>query len=117
LAPEDLAHYQAPFPTPDSRRAILAGPRNLPIDGDPASSVAFLAQAAPWLQLSDTPKLLLRFEPGFLLTPAVLAWARTHIRSLEVQAAGAGIHFVQEEQPEAIAHQIGAWLERLQRPA
>lgn len=117
LAPEDLAHYQAPFPTPDSRRAILAGPRNLPIDGDPAASEAFLAQAEPWLQHSDTPKLLLTFEPGFLLTPAVLAWARAHIRALQVQAAGAGIHFVQEEQPEAIAHQIGAWLDGLQRPA
>ena len=117
LAPDDLAYYQAAFPTPDSRRAILAGPRNLPIDGDPAASVAFLAQAEPWLRSSDTPKLLLTFEPGFLVTPHVLAWARANIRQLEVEAAGAGIHFVQEEQPEAIAQKVGAWLERLQQPA
>ncbi|WP_374614132.1 hypothetical protein [Gordonia sp. (in: high G+C Gram-positive bacteria)] len=49
------------------------------------------------------PKLLLTFEPGFLLTPEILAWATTHIADLEVRAAGPGVHFVQEEQPQAIA--------------
>lgn len=112
LAPEDLAQYQAPFPTPASRRPILAGPRNLPIDGEPASSVAFLAQSTEWLRSSDTPKLLLTFEPGFLLTDAILAWSRQTIRNLEVEPAGAGIHYVQEEQPQAIAQRLGAWLAR-----
>ncbi|KAF1023663.1 MAG: Haloalkane dehalogenase [Paracidovorax wautersii] len=111
LAEDDLRQYQAPFPTPDSRRPVLAGPRNLPLDGEPVESVAFLAQAEPWLAGSETPKLLLTFEPGFLLTPAILEWSRKTIRNLEVQAAGAGIHYVQEEQPEAIARLLGEWLD------
>lgn len=115
LAEEDLKQYQAAFPTPESRRAVLAGPRNLPVDGEPAGTVAFLERATGWLSTSDTPKLLLTFKPGFLLTDAILVWARQTIRNLEVEAAGEGIHFVQEEQPEAIAEHIDAWLTRIRK--
>lgn len=116
LAPEDLREYQAPFPTPESRKPVLAGPRNLPVDGEPATSIAFLDQATDWLSNSETPKLLLTFEPGFLLTPAILDWSRSTIRNLEIQAAGAGIHYVPEEQPQAIAQSLDAWLGRVQAP-
>ncbi|UYZ11346.1 MULTISPECIES: haloalkane dehalogenase [Rhizobium/Agrobacterium group] len=113
LAAEDLRQYQTPFPTPHSRKVILAGPRNLPVDGEPASTVAFLEQAVNWLNTSDTPKLLLTFKPGFLLTDAILKWSQVTIRNLEIEAAGAGIHFVQEEQPETIARLLDAWLTRI----
>ncbi len=49
LAPEDLQQYQAAFPTPESRKSVLAGPRNLPVDGEPASTVAFLGRSTNWL--------------------------------------------------------------------
>ena len=109
-APEDMVHYLAPFPDAASRRPILAARRNLPMQGVPASSVAFLDQATAWLQSSATPKLLLTFEPGWLLTPQTLDWSRTHLRKLQVQAVGAGVHFVQEDQPDAIARHIATWL-------
>ncbi len=114
LAPGDLKQYQAPFPTPESRKAVLAGPRNLPVDGEPARTVAFLDRATNWLRTSETPKLLLTFKPGWLLTNAILAWSRQNIRNLDVEEAGAGIHFVQEEQPEAIARLIDGWLTRIE---
>ena len=114
LAPEDLQQYQSAFPTPESRKSVLAGPRNLPVDGEPASTVAFLGRSTNWLRTSETTKLLVTFKPGFLLTDAILAWSRHTIRNLEVEEAGAGIHFVQEEQPEAIARLVGAWLTRIQ---
>ncbi|WP_137809421.1 MULTISPECIES: haloalkane dehalogenase [unclassified Gordonia (in: high G+C Gram-positive bacteria)] len=103
-AQEDLDVYLAPFPTAEGRGHLIRFPRNLPIDGDPAGTVEFLDRSAEWLGNStDVPKLLLTFEPGFLLTPEILAWATTHIADLEVRAAGPGVHFVQEEQPQAIA--------------
>ncbi|SDU27410.1 haloalkane dehalogenase [Gordonia westfalica] len=103
-AQEDLDVYLAPFPTAESRGHLIKFPRNLPIDGNPASSVDFLERSVDWLKTSnDVPKLLLTFEPGFLLTPEILAWATENIAALEVRAAGAGVHFVQEEQPQAIA--------------
>jgi haloalkane dehalogenase len=112
LADEDLEEYLAPFPTPASRRPVIVFPRSLPVDGEPRATVELLEANAAWLGSSDVPKLLLTFEPGFLLTAPILAWAREHIRGLEVQSAGAGIHFVQEEQPEAIAAAIAGWLRR-----
>lgn len=113
LAPEDLAVYQAPFPTPESRAHLIRFPRNLPIDGVPASSVAFLARNEEWLRTSaGVPKTLLTYEPGFLLTPTIEAWIRENVASIEVFAGGAGVHFVQEEQPQGLADAVVALLER-----
>ncbi len=80
-AQEDLDVYLAPFPTAESRGHLIKFPRNLPIDGNPASSVDFLERSVDWLKTSnDVPKLLLTFEPGFLLTPPeILAWATENI--------------------------------------
>lgn len=114
-AQEDLDVYLAPFPTPESRGHLIKFPRNLPIDGTPASSVDFLERSVDWLKTSnDVPKLLLTFEPGFLLTPEILSWVTENIAALEVRAAGAGVHFVQEEQPQAIADGVVDLLARVE---
>ncbi len=104
LAPEDLAVYQAPFPTPESRTHLIRFPRNLPIDGVPATSVHYLARNEEWLRTSaDVPKTLLTYEPGFLLTPTIESWIRENVANIEIRSGGAGVHFVQEEQPQGIA--------------
>ncbi|CAG9268102.1 haloalkane dehalogenase [Paraburkholderia unamae] len=113
LGADALKEYQSAFPAPDSRKAVLAGPRNLPVDGEPATSVVFLELAMEWLGSSPTPKLLLTFNPGFLMTDALVRWSRETIRNLEIVEAGEGIHFVQEERPEAIARLVGDWLDRV----
>jgi len=112
LAPEDLEQHRAPFPTPESRRPVLVFPRALPVDGRPADTIERIDRNAAWLVASATPKLLLTFEPGALLTPRILAWAREHVRALEIRPAGRGGHFVQEEEPEAIATAITDWIGR-----
>lgn len=114
LPEEDRLEYLKPFPTPASRRPVIVFPRHLPVDGQPQVTVDLLARNAEWLRVSAVPKLLLTFEPGFLITPAVIDWARANVRALEVEAAGAGLHFVQEEQPEAIGAALGAWMDRHQ---
>ncbi|MEJ2861596.1 haloalkane dehalogenase [Actinomycetospora flava] len=108
LADDDLAEYLRPFPTPESRKPVIVFPRQLPVDADPASTVAYLDAFTDWLRTSDVPKTLLTYEPGFLLTPEVLKWARATIKNLEVVDGGAGIHFVQEESPEPIAEAVVA---------
>lgn len=107
LPAEDLAVYQAPFPTPESRAHLIRFPRNLPIDGVPAASVAFLARAEEWLRTSaGVPKTLLTYEPGFLLTPAIEAWIRANVANIEVHPGGAAVHFVQEEEPQRLADAV-----------
>ncbi|GLY16853.1 haloalkane dehalogenase [Kineosporia rhizophila] len=116
LAPEDLAVYQAPFPTPESRTHLIRFPRNLPIDGVPATSVHYLARNEEWLRTSaDVPKTLLTYEPGFLLTPTIESWIRENVANIEIRSGGAGVHFVQEEQPQGIADAVVELLKRSQR--
>jgi len=108
LADEDLAEYLRPFPTAESRRPVTVFPRALPVDADPASTVAYLEEFEDYLRTSEVPKTLLTYSPGFLLTPEVLAWAEATIKNLDVVDGGAGIHFVQEEAPEGIADAVVA---------
>lgn len=113
LTPEEQAVYEAPFPTPESRKPILFCPRALPVDGRPASTMEVLDANAEWLSTTDVPVLLLTFEPGFLMMPEIQAWAEANIKELRVEHLGAGIHWVQEDQPEAIAGSITGWLQKL----
>lgn len=71
LTDEEMAAYRAPFPTPESRLAVLAFPRQLPIVNEPASTMEILDANGRWLATSDVPKLLFTFDPGVLITPAL----------------------------------------------
>ena len=47
------AVYPAPYPTPESRRPLLAWPRSIPIGGEPADVVARVEAYDAWLASSD----------------------------------------------------------------
>ena len=113
LTDEERAAYYAPYPTPPSRRPLLQWPREIPIDGDPADVVAIVENYDRWLASSDTPKLLLSFEaPTPLGSPAVLEWAQSNIRALEIAKLGPAGHHATEDLPDAIGRSIAHWLTR-----
>lgn len=121
LAAGDLAAYRKPYPTPQSRRPLLAWARSLPLDGDPADVVARVEAYDRWLAASpDIPKLLLTFDPGpgTMIGPELADWCRRHIAALEVAGCGPAGHHAPEDQPGAIAAAIAAWADRhgLRRP-
>jgi haloalkane dehalogenase len=68
LSEEEMAAYRAPFPTPESRRPVLALPRELPIEGEPADVCATLQSAhtalAAWRAVL---RHRLRIAPSFRL--------------------------------------------------
>ena len=113
LTDEEMAAYRAPFPTPESRLAVLAFPLQLPIVNEPASTMEIIDANGRWLATSDVPKLLFTFDPGVLITPALADWARSTFRNLEVEHIGPGIHYVPEDQPEAIGDHVKAWRQRV----
>jgi haloalkane dehalogenase len=39
----------------------------------------------------------------------VVRWCRQNIAALDITYAGQGIHFVQEDEPEAIARIVSEW--------
>ncbi|CAN7421305.1 haloalkane dehalogenase [Acidovorax sp. LjRoot66] len=112
LSAADRAVYEAPYPTPASRRPLLAWPRAMPLEGSPADVVERVQAYGAWLAGStDVPKLLLTFtgSPTLMIGPAMEAWCREHIASLEVQACGDAGHMAPEDQPGRIADALAAW--------
>jgi haloalkane dehalogenase len=116
LSDEDHAAYAAPYPTPESRRPLLAWPREMPIEGEPADLVARIEAYDAWLASSpDVPKLLLTFdgsEDTLMIGREMAGWCAEHIVGLEIVGCGPAAHIVQEDQPEAIGDAISAWLDR-----
>ncbi|SFW75953.1 haloalkane dehalogenase [Amycolatopsis australiensis] len=111
----DLEPYLAPFPTPESRRPVLAWARQLPLGGEPPEVVARIEAYDEWLAASTgTPKLLLTFEgsPTLLIGDEVTRWCRENIAALDVVACGEAGHHAHEDRPKEIAAEIGAWLDR-----
>jgi haloalkane dehalogenase len=113
LTPEELAEYRRPFTQPgEGRRPMLSWPRQIPIDGEPADVVAIVRAYADWLATSQVPKLFVKGEPGAILSAgAALDFCRRWPVQTEVSVPG--IHFLQEDAPDAIGRAIADWLRQL----
>jgi haloalkane dehalogenase len=102
LTENEMAVYRAPFVTSgEDRRPTLSWPRQLPIEGQPASVVAIVDDYGRWLAESPIPKLFINAEPGSILTGAARDFCRAWSNQKEI--AVEGIHFIQEDSP----HEIG----------
>lgn len=115
LAPEELERYAARYATPESRRALLAWARSMPLAGEPPAVVERVEAYALWLTGSpEVPKLLLSFDagPGIMIGPELVEWCRQQVSSIEIEHLGPAGHHAPEDQPEAIAHAITRWLKK-----
>ncbi|MFJ3222573.1 haloalkane dehalogenase [Streptomyces sp. NPDC086783] len=115
VSDEDLKAYLEPFPTPESRRPLLAWARQLPLGGEPPELVARLEGYQPWLAASThVPKLLMTFEgaPTLLVGAETADWCARHMASLETVHCGRAGHHAPEDRPEEIAASIAAWADR-----
>lgn len=111
LSAADRDVYYAPYPTPASRRPLLAWPREVPIDGEPPEVQAVLERFADWLCVSETPKQLITFEPpASLSSPAMIAWAKENVRALDHVALGSAGHHAPEDRPAEIGDAVASWL-------
>jgi haloalkane dehalogenase len=115
VPPDDLAAHLAPFPTPETRRPVLAWARQFPIGDTDPQLAARLVSYQPWLATSeDIPKLLITFAaPRRLLAGAATTiWCRDHIAGLQIVHGGEAGHHAAEDQPTAIGQAISGWLDR-----
>jgi haloalkane dehalogenase len=110
LSDAEMAEYRRPYMEPgESRRPTLTWPRQIPIDGEPADVDAIVRGYSEWLATTPVPKLFIRGEPGALLGagPGV-DFCRTWTQQKEVTVAG--IHYLQEDSPDAIGQALVDWL-------
>lgn len=114
LEPHEMDAYRKPFLDPKDRLPMLAWPRCLPVDGEPADVVAAFDAFEEWLASTpEVPKLLIKFEPGVEILANGVEWCRDHITGLEIADGGNGLHYVQEDVPETIASILSAWRQRI----
>jgi haloalkane dehalogenase len=116
LSEEDYAVYAAPYPTPESRRPLLAWPRSTPIGGEPADVVARVEAYDAYLASDPVPKLLLTFDgsPTLMIKEELTAWCAANMAALEVVHCGAAGHLALEDQPRAIGDALLTWLDAIQ---
>lgn len=113
LSQEVLDNYRAPFPTPESRKPTLVWPRQVPIAGEPADTAAVITANGEWLYSTEIPKLMFHVAPGALMPPPVVEYVKANASNLEDVFLGPGVHFVQEDHPEAIGRALRDWIDRL----
>ena len=114
LSAADHDFYRALYPDPVSRRPILAWPREIPIDGEPADVAERVLAYGRWMAESPgVPKLIMTVEGGPGGAPAsTVEWAARTFASVEVESAGRGGHHAPEDQPDAIGAAVCRWLDR-----
>jgi haloalkane dehalogenase len=110
LTDAEMAAYREPFPTPDSRRPVLAFPRELPIAGEPADVYATLEAAHAALREADYPKLLFAGNPGALVSPESAKRFAASLKHCHVMQLGPGLHYLQEDHPDAIGQAVAGWI-------
>ena len=112
LGDEAMRAYRAPFLEREARRPVLAWPREVPIAGEPASTMAALNAISEFMARTKMPVLLLYAEPGAVVPPSAVAWYVKRIANLETSFVGQGLHYIQEDQPDAIGRAIADWIRR-----
>jgi haloalkane dehalogenase len=110
LSDAEMAAYRAPFPSPESRKPMLALPRELPIAGEPADVYATLEAAHAALRDADYPKLLFAGNPGALLSPNLAQRFAASLKHCHVVPLPSGRHYLQEDHPDAIGHAVAGWI-------
>lgn len=106
-----LNAYHAPFPTPESRRALLCWSRDIPVgESDPSyAEMKRIEGALP--QFTRTPTLLIwGMRDPVLPEPVLRIWQRIYPHAMTHEVGDAS-HFLQEDCPERIVRWIEEFLE------
>jgi haloalkane dehalogenase len=111
LTEEEMNHYREPFKMVESRKPVWVWPNEIPIDGKPADVYQIVTNYSKWLQRAEIPKLLIYANPGGLIDPPKVKWSETNLKNLKTVYVGQGIHFIQEDHPDAIGKALANWIQ------
>jgi haloalkane dehalogenase len=111
LEPAEMDEYRRPFSqTKEDRWPTLSWPREIPIDGEPASVVDLAAAYADWMTENDIPKLFVNADPGAILVGPQREFCRGWRNQTEITVSGS--HFIQEDSGPEIGRAIADWFHR-----
>jgi len=112
LSDEEMANYRAPYTTRESRLPTLVWPRELPIANEPAFTTQVVTENGAWLAQTELPKLYFYAEPGALNPAPLVSYFQHNLKNIESRFIGAGVHFLQEDNPKAIGLGLSDWMRR-----
>ena len=110
LTKKEIQQYKLPFQKIKDRKPMLTWSREIPINGNPNELFEKVQKYSLFLQESPIPKLLLYGKPGAIIREKEVKWCLSNMRNLESKYVGPGLHFLQEDQPEAIGQALRKWL-------
>jgi len=105
--------YREPFLTKKSRKQVNRWPNEMPIGRVPLETHNIVTAYNAWLAETETPWLFLYARPGALNSPEAADYWTARAKNIETVYIGAGLHYVQEDQPYAIGRAISDWYRRL----
>lgn len=107
-----MTEYRAPYIEKEDRLPTLQWPRELPIEGQPASTTAIMEDILDFMRTTEMPTLFLYADPGVVGPAEVSDWYAANLKQVETAYVGPGLHFIQEDQPDAIGRAVSDWLRR-----
>lgn len=115
LTKPEMDAYRAPFIEKASRKPILVLPLEIPIAGEPKFAWDAVGGYGQWLQETPIPKLHIYVSPGVINPPSLVAWLAARAPNYESVYVGQGLHYIQEDHPEAIGRALADWYRRIDR--
>ena len=113
LSEEEMTYYREPFRKSEYRKPVWRWPNEIPIEGKPEDVTEAVSEYNQKLQLSNIPKLLIYGQPGAVITEPMVDWCMKNLSNLTTANIGAGIHYLQEDNPHAIGLEIAKWYESI----
>ncbi|WNZ25783.1 haloalkane dehalogenase [Leptolyngbya sp. NK1-12] len=109
LSETEMNQYRAPFVNAAHRKPLWQFPNHLPISGQPENMVEIVERYHEWLLQTDLPKLLFWATPGALIPEEKAMWYQRHLQRVKAVRIGAGIHYLQEDNPHLIGKELSTW--------
>src|SRR3990167_36477 len=113
LTEEEMAHYRAPFSTPDSRKPLWQYVNELPLGNSSPTIQDLMRKYSTFLQKTKIPKLMLYAIPGFMTTIEMVGWAKKNLPNIELAALDDAMHLAQESVPEQFSQALSQWYQSL----
>jgi haloalkane dehalogenase len=113
LSATEKKYYAEPYQTVGSRKPVRQWPCEIPIMGKPSDVYQVVSSYNKWLQETEIPKLLFFASPGGMINAETVEWCKRKLKTLKTVDIGAGIHYLQEDNPRQIGSSLASWYRNL----
>lgn len=101
--------YEKPFVDNKDQMPLLSLFEALPINGKPRASITYLTSLRGPLYSIDKPKLLLKSDNSYYLSPDGIDHMKNRMKGLSIKSIGKAGILIPEDRPEAVSDAIEQW--------